>query len=501
MTSTALPIEGEEVAASTPSPWHVSPWVDIVAYHFSWLWILLPLTFLGERYPLDFLAVFVVAMTANFAHRHFTLAYVYLDRQVFAQYPARFILFPAVMMGLFLASPYFWNATLDPGALSIVDLAAGGAALAVLVQVVVALRRGERIESRALYGLLPLGAVFVAQTRFQDALLAAGLTPGGLWLTALAWLSVALARRSGRQDADGADLVHWMVPVVTTGAALALLLWPGSREGVWPGESLRLRLVVSTSAFLAVLWNLWHIHMQKYGILRLYNAKCVRTGADDAPWWVDRMLVFGWLPFYLVYLGPANRDLLLEHGPTIKDSTMPLIDGMEKVQPWLLPFAVALVAVSILAFLVVEWRTHRLRNLPRLSIAAGLTALSASFLVFSPAKVALAYVFTHSIEYMVFVGAFQKKRYGQPLAHRPLLARLLRRPWLAYGGFTLCLALLYAGCAYYGRYFFVDAHSPRVAGATLRQWVFFWGIYQSMVHFYFDGFLWKMRLPVYRRSI
>ena len=25
------------------------------------------------------------------------------------------------------------------------------------------------------------------------------------------------------------------------------------------------------------------------------------------------MLVFGWLPFYLVYLGPANRDLLLEH--------------------------------------------------------------------------------------------------------------------------------------------------------------------------------------------
>ena len=53
----------------------------------------------------------------------------------------------------------------------------------------------------------------------------------------------------------------------------------------------------------------------------------------------------------------------------------------------------------------------------------------------------------------------------------------------------------------YGRYFFTEATSFRIAGVTTRKWIFFWGVYQSMVHFYFDGFLWKMRLPIYRKSI
>ena len=29
----------------------------------------------------------------------------------------------------------------------------------------------------------------------------------------------------------------------------------------------------------------------------------------------------------------------------------------------------------------------------------------------------------------------------------------------------------------------------------------FWTVYQSMVHFYFDGFLWKMRSPTIRATV
>jgi hypothetical protein len=362
---------------SSASPWHVSPAIDVGAYHFSWLWALVPLLFFGDRHPIDYVLPFVVIMVANFAHRHYTLPMVYLDRQVFAQFPLRFILFPALMFGLFLISPWLW-------------------------------RQG--------YGR-----------------------------------------------------------------------------------------VISISAFAAVLWNLWHIHMQKFGILRLYNAKAARTAKSEAevdvPRWVDSLLVFGWLPFYLIYLGPANRNLLLEHGPTIRESSMPLIDFMARFSPWLLPPAVALVCVSMALFLVFEWRVHRFRCTPRLSLALGLTLLSASFLVFHPVKVALAYVFTHAIEYIVFVWAFQRRRYAKPLDHRPLMGRLLSRPLLAYGGFLILLAAIYYVCAFHGRYFFQEDRPLRLAGTSLRRWIFYWGIYQSMVHFYFDGFLWKMKLPIYRRAI
>jgi hypothetical protein len=355
-------------------PWHVSPLIDVAAYHFSWLWALVPLLFLGTDYPADFIWVFVVVMIANFAHRHFTLPFVYLDRQVFAQYPRRFLIFPALMLLLFLASPWLW----------------------------------ENGYART----------------------------------------------------------------------------------------------VSGAAFLAVLWNLWHIHMQKFGILRLYDAKARRSGKDPGvSRRVDALLVFGWLPFYLAYLGPAHRDLLLEHAPTIRESTMPLVDRMASWQAWLLPPSIALIVCSIALFILTEWRVRRLRNRPRCSLALGLTLLPACFLFFDPVKVALAYVFTHAIEYMVFVWAFQRRRYARPLAHRPLLGRLLRRSFASYALFVLLLAGLYYFAAFHGRYFFRESGSLQIAGVSARRWIFYWGIFQSMVHFYFDGFLWKLRLPIYRESI
>ncbi len=38
-------------------------------------------------------------------------------------------------------------------------------------------------------------------------------------------------------------------------------------------------------------------------------------------------------------------------------------------------------------------------------------------------------------------------------------------------------------------------------GYRTAKWLSYWGIYQSMVHFYFDGFLWKMRLSSVRANL
>jgi len=64
-------------------------------------------------------------------------------------------------------------------------------------------------------------------------------------------------------------------------------------------------------------------------------------------------------------------------------------------------------------------------------MALGTTLLSSTFLFVHPIKAYLTYAFSHAVEYMVFVWAFQHRRYAQPLAHHPWLGWALQRPWLA----------------------------------------------------------------------
>ncbi len=148
-----------------------------------------------------------------------------------------------------------------------------------------------------------------------------------------------------------------------------------------------------------------------------------------------------------------------------------------------------------------EWRTTRLRNAPRLAMALGTTLLSASFLVFYPAYVFMAFAFSHAVEYMVFMWAFQRRRYSRTLPHEPLLGRLLGRPWLAYGAFTTALVFPYLLVRFYGAIIVPEATSPLLLGTTIERWGFYWSVWQSLVHFYYDGFLWKMRLPAVQANI
>ena len=54
---------------------------------------------------------------------------------------------------------------------------------------------------------------------------------------------------------------------------------------------------------------------------------------------------------------------------------------------------------------------------------------------------------------------------------------------------------------YFGKYIFTDHDRPEFLDFRVTTWFFYWTVYQSMVHFYFDGFLWKMRLPATRANI
>lgn len=381
-----------------PSPtervhsWHVSPAIDMAAYHFSWLWVLLPLIFAGPKYPVDYLPFYVAVLTIGFVHRHYTLGYAYLDRELFARHRRRFVCAPLILGAAFLATPILVKASVPSGALSI-----------------------------------------------------------------------------------------------------------GSLQ--WPNADLRLAVLVTSVVFGAGLWNIWHTLAQKYGILRIYTAKARSEHEESVPGWVDRLFVMGWLPLIVTYVAPPFADAILTEFQVAHLFLEPIVGWLVTAEPITAPISAAFAIASSAIFAVFEWGKHRFRNRPRLSMAIGIGSLWACFLLVDPIKVYLAFAFSHGLEYMVFVWAYQRRRYAEPRSPQPVMARVLERPWLAYASYTLALAAIYVLLRDWEGFSLSRIPKLRVGDMALGAWIFYWGVFQSLLHFYFDGFLWKTRRPEMRRSL
>ena len=455
--------------------WHVAPWVDTLAYAFSWIFALIPMALVGDSHRVDYLYVYLVVLALTDVHRHYGLPYIYLDREIFGAHPLRFTLFPLVMLMLFLASPLLLRSGITLSAVGIT------AALAGVVWLLQLLSR-DRADTR------PSPAVFAA-------MIGAGVAVGGVafgafraiggegaWAVLVGIVAASLALDFGTLTRARPRFV---APILIVLGLVAVALF-GRHV-----PTFRMRGLLNFLAVAAGAWNIWHVYMQKYGILRLYNAK--NGQAAKVPGWVDRALLWCWLPLYFLRIGVDYRTTLDQLFPGGRQTLGPLLDAVAVAAPYVKLPAFVGVAGSIALFIFYERRVNGLRNAPRLVMAGGTTLLAASFLFVHPLKAYLAFAFSHAVEYMVFVWAFQRRRYREPLAHRPLIARFLRFPISAYLLSALSLAMLFVYLKYFGRYLFPDQPRPRAFGYSALELVGYWTIYQSMVHFYFDGFLWKMR--------
>jgi hypothetical protein len=372
--------------------WHVSPVIDMAAYHFSWLWVLLPLLVAGPKFPGDYLPIFVIVLTIGFVHRHYTLGYVYLDGEIFARHRTRFICTPLILGAALLATPILVKAILPADALSIGNLR-------------------------------------------------------------------------------------------------------------WPEADLRLKVLVTAVVFGAGVWNIWHTLAQKYGILRIYDAKALSENEAGVPGWVDRLFVLGWLPLIVTYVVPPFAESILAEFRIARLFVEPVVRWLVAAAPIAAPISAAFAAASSAIFMGFEWRRHHFGNRPRLSMAIGLGSLWACFVLVDPIKVYLAFAFSHGLEYMVFVWAYQRRRYSQPRSPQPRMARLLEHPALAYSTYTLALAAIYVLFRDWQDFSLWKVPSIRIGEMKLGVWVFYWGVFQSLLHFYFDGFLWKTREPEMRKSL
>jgi hypothetical protein len=430
--------------------WHVSPLVDLSAYSLGWLWVLVPLLLLGPTRA-DYLLVYLLVIAATDLHRHFGLPYVYLDRHVRQRYPARFWLFPAIMLLAFALGPTLADSAWILGTSELLVL------VTMLVALIVLLRRDGDPEKPARGELATV-----------------------LRSAAMLGLIGSLV------------VVAWM--------GLSLIGWPAALTIALPVVTL-----LEIIGVFAALWNFWHVYMQKYGIMRMYNAKALAADPNlkEVPGWTDKLLLLCWLPLYFAWLGPLYREIAVDYFDDAAAVLPGFIDVLERAMPITMPITIALVVVAHALWLRAQWRAGgTLRSsAPRLWMAGGTSALAMCFFAFDPVKVYMAFAFSHAIEYCVFVWAFQRRRYQAPLEHRPLLGRMLRHPATFYVALILLFGVGFLLLKFWGRFIFPDEPRPEVLGHRTAYWLGFWGVYQSMVHFYFDGFLWKMRLPSVRANL
>jgi hypothetical protein len=507
---------GLRAAFRVPEPdekvvgWHVSPLIDLSAYSLGWIFVLVPLLMLGPQRT-DYVFWYLLTIGLTDLHRHFGLPYVYLDSDVRRRYPARFWLFPALLLVAWAASPWLDNAQLQ---LSIPGVFALAGLVLLLLQI---LRRdgGEAaVPVETLVRVLGLSMGTAAILHVWGSSFALGFDSAWWWLAAALFASTWFDWQRTRQRTQKPEtepgppgevaIATEGAPAFTVSMGILALIGAALVLDRFRPASLDLADVLAIVAVFTALWNFWHVYMQKYGIMRMYSAKARgRFDGDiaEVPGWADRALVLSWLPLYFAYLGPLYRQVAVDYFDDAKAVLPGFIDLLEQAMPVTVPLALALVLIVHGLWLRNEWRANRLRCAPRLWMAAGTTGLAVCFFVFDPVKVYLAFAFSHALEYCVFVWAFQRKRYQQPLAHDPLLGRLLRRPLLFYVGMIAVFAVAFVLLKHWGRLIMPDAARPELFGYRTAYWLGFWGVYQSMVHFYFDGFLWKMRLPSVRANI
>lgn len=500
--------------------WHVSPLIDLAAYSLSWVWVLAPLLLLGPARA-DYLFLYLLTISISDLHRHFGLPYVYLDSQVRSRYPARFWVFPAVLLLAWAASPYLAHSEL-------VVSPVGACALAGLLVLLVQILRRDGGEAGVPVGELTtvLGGALSVALMLDVCTRSLQLEFDGAWwwfgaaLFASTWFDSQRIRRAaaptpasateppGEQaisSLGGPRFAASMLILALMGLALVIRPWLEQHQ-VEPGVPVKQLMAVV--AVLAALWNFWHVYMQKYGIMRLYNAKArglalagQAARAPEVPGWNDRALVLCWLPLYFAYLGPLYREIAVDYFDDAATVLPSFIDLLEQAMPVSLPVTIALVITVHLLWVRAEFRANRLRSAPRLLMAIGTTGLALCFFVFDPIKVYLAFAFSHALEYCVFVWAYQRKRYQGALEHDPRLGRMLRRPIAFYLGMILAFGIAIMLLKYWGRWIMPSAERPELFGYRVAYWLGFWGVYQSLAHFYFDGFLWKMRLPSVRANI
>jgi hypothetical protein len=271
----------------------------------------------------------------------------------------------------------------------------------------------------------------------------------------------------GDGEAFAARRIAYLLAPVAAVGTVGLVLWSHR-------EPLIDALFVGVTA-----WNVWHVVMQRYGILRIYAKKSGGGLESAAEAKLDRAFLWA------LVLATACATLLFRR------STFRFYPDAEalaaRVGPLVAnPWIAAALSTLLLASLAVvaRWLIAEVRakptasRWPRIFFVASILGIFATFLVAGPVIGYLTFAMAHNAEYIAFVHHFGQRKYSAP-GRRPSFARLA----LARGFRAPLVFLSLAGL-------FWLVKNYRATEVYLLYYTS-----TGLLHFLYDGWIWKVRRP------
>ena len=227
---------------------------------------------------------------------------------------------------------------------------------------------------------------------------------------------------------------------------------------------------------VSMCWSIWHGMMQHFGFMRIYDHK---VGAADErtarlDWWISA----SWFATFLTF-SPHQGGALLDA----------LYDGGVPIVPLTYLESVRTVVIAVTAVVTLFYVDHAVRgDQPRSWLKLLLLGGTFSYLwlvrvvLHDPYLSVALFEVLHDVQYLAIVWAFNRRLTEK--GSGSTLARWFYRPGaIRVGGYVLvCLA--YGGIALFVSTKLDDGLVKQVMEAAL--------ITSGLLHFYYDGFIWKL---------
>lgn len=246
---------------------------------------------------------------------------------------------------------------------------------------------------------------------------------------------------------------------------------------------------------LAVIWDPWHFLMQHYGFMRIYDRHNAAPRAIAAR--MDLLLCASWFTAIMLaaseWLAGLLEDLYQSVGLPLLLAFPPQVIGALQQIGWF----VALAATAAYAVYLLWCKRHHY-FISRSKLALFASSFGVMLLTYTPnaliEKLAPGWTFkagfaavgiVHMTQYLAIVW-----RYNRGLAAQPRRARAGGFQRLhARGGWIIGIAYV-ALCLGYGELLTTSWDSRWLMALLISL-----GLTSTLMHYYFDGFIWKLRQP------
>lgn len=245
---------------------------------------------------------------------------------------------------------------------------------------------------------------------------------------------------------------------------------------------------LAATQVVAVFWALWHSLAQTYGFLRIYDAKVGSFAARTRR--LDRAMCVAWFVAGAIFSAPRASAILAfvyqSGGPYLSEG---FVSALRNV--W--GAGTLAVTALFLAHYANSWRIGQ----PQSPVKLALLAISIAFWWFCMTSfanvivgIALFEVF-HDSQYLGIVWVYNGNRLKKAAAQTSFLRFFFRRSG-ALIALYVGLVLLYG----YGSYVVTGLEQ-----ATLRKVLLGVVLSSTLLHYYYDGFIWRVREKGTRESL